>query len=131
MRQRGDDPVRCLAARAQICMEDHPAAFDYAGALFARYRSLTAEQVFSLAASYKPRADLQACIASAPTQAKLEEDAREAARHDFDGTPLVLVNGRKGSSFGPFLYAMVLTEGRADHPAFASLPAPKPHAHVH
>jgi serine/threonine-protein kinase len=131
MRQRGDDPVRCLAARAQICMEGHPAAFDYSGALFARYRSLSTEQVFSLAAPHKPRAELQACIASAETQARLEEDAREAARHDFDGTPLVLVNGRKGSSFGPFLYAMILTEGRPDHPAFASLPAPKPHAHVH
>ena len=131
IRQRGDDPVRCLAAQAQICLEGHPAAFDYAGALFARYRSLTAEQVFSLAAPHKPRAELQACIASEKTRSRLEEDAREATRHDFDGTPLVLVNGRKGSSAGAFLYAMILTEGRPDHPAFASLPAPRPDAHVH
>ncbi|HVR70890.1 MAG TPA: thioredoxin domain-containing protein [Vicinamibacteria bacterium] len=131
VRQRGDDPVRCLAAKAQICLEGHPGAFDYAGALFARHSSLTAEQVYSLAGPYQPRADLQACVASAETQAKVEEDVREATRHDFDGTPLVLVNGRKGSSFGPFLYAMILTEGRADHPAFATLPAANPHAHVH
>lgn len=131
VRQRGDDPVRCLTARAQICMEGHPGAFDYSGALFARYRTLTPEQVFSLATPYKPRPELEACVASRETQARIEEDAREATRHDFDGTPLVLVNGRKGSSLAPFLYAMVLTGGQPDHPAFASLPAPKPHAHVH
>ena len=56
---------------------------------------------------------------------------REATRHEFEGTPLVLVNGRKGSAFGPFLYAMVLTEGRPDHPAFGALPAPKPPHHDH
>jgi protein-disulfide isomerase len=131
IRQRGDDPVRCLAARAQICMEGHPAALDYSGALFARYRTLTPEQVFSLATPYKPRAEMEACVAGPQTQARIEEDAREATRHDFDGTPLVLVNGRKGSSFAPFLYAMVLTGGKPDHPAFASLPPPKPHAHAH
>jgi serine/threonine-protein kinase len=129
--QRSNDPVRCLAARAQICLEGSPGALDYSGALFARYRTLTSEQVFSLATPYKARPELEACVASQETQARIEEDAREATRHDFDGTPLVLVNGRKGSSFGPFLYAMVLTGGQPDHPAFASLPAPKPHAHAH
>ena len=131
IRQRGDDPVRCLAARAQICLEGTPGAFEYAGALFARYRTLTAEQVFNLAAPYKPRPQMEACVASRETQAHIEEDAREAARHDFEGTPLVLVNGRKGSSFAGFLYAMVLTGGRPDHPAFAGLPVPRPHHHDH
>jgi serine/threonine-protein kinase len=131
VRQSGGDPVRCLAAKAQICMEGHPAFFDYAGSLFARQRSLTVDQVYALAAPYKPRPQMEACVTSAETQARVEEDAREATRHDFDGTPLVLVNGRKGSSYGPFLYAMVLTRGVPDHPAFASLPAPRPHGHVH
>ena len=45
-------------------------------------------------------------MASRETQARIEEDAREATRHDFEGTPLVLVNGRKGSSFGPWLKAV-------------------------
>jgi serine/threonine-protein kinase len=131
LRQSGGDPVRCLAAKAQICMEGNPGAFDYSGALFARYRTLREDQIYTLAEPYMPRAHLQSCIVSPETQARLEEDAREATRHDFDGTPLVLVNGRKGSPFGPFLYAMVLTGGRPDHPAFASLPAPKPHSHQH
>jgi serine/threonine-protein kinase len=129
MQQRASDPVRCLAAKAQICMEGNPGAFDYAAALFARYRTLREDQVLGLAEPYMPRAHLQACIASPETQSRLEEDAREATRHDFEGTPLVLVNGRKGSAFGPFLYAMVLTEGRPEHPAFNGLPAAKPHTH--
>jgi serine/threonine-protein kinase len=131
VQQVGNDPVRCLAARAQICMEGNPGAFDYSAALFGRYRTLREDQVLSLAEPYLPRAHLQACIASPDTQGRLEEDAREATRHDFEGTPLVLVNGRKGSAFGPFLYAMVLSEGRADDPAFAGLPPPKPHEHSH
>jgi thioredoxin family protein len=131
MRQSGGDPVRCLAAQAQICLEGHPGAFEYAAALFGRHRTLTVDQVYSLASPYKPRADLARCVTSAETQARLEEDAREATRHDFDGTPLVLINGRKGASFGPFLYAIVLNGGRPDHPAFASLPAPRPDAHDH
>jgi serine/threonine-protein kinase len=131
MRQSGGDPVRCLAAQAQICLEGHPGAFEYAGAVFARHRTLTVDQVYALAGPYKSRADLERCITSSETQARLDEDAREATRHDFDGTPLVLVNGRKGSSSGAFLYAMVLNGGRPDHPAFAGLPAPRPAAHIH
>ena len=131
VRQSGGDAVRCLAAKAQVCMEGHPAAFDYAGSLFARQRSLTVDQVYALAAPYKPRPAMEACVTSPETQARIEEDAREATRHEFDGTPLVLVNGRKGSAYGPFLYAMVLTRGVPDHPAFANLPAPREHAHVH
>ena len=43
---------------------------------------------------------------------------------------LVLVNGRKATSFPPFLYAMVLTGGHTDHPAFATLPAANPSAQL-
>ena len=59
---------------------------------------------------------------------KLKSDIELAARYQIDGTPLVLVNGRKATSFPPFLYAMVLTGGRTDHPAFATLPAANPSA---
>jgi protein-disulfide isomerase len=130
MRQRGADPVRCLAARAQICLEDHPRGFEFAGALFEAQERLTEKEVRALFTRFGGRGR-EACLADAETQARLEEDAREASRHDFDGTPLVLVNGRKGTSFGPFLYAMVLTEGQDGHPAFAALPPPRADAHVH
>jgi len=63
--------------------------------------------------------------------AALAQDVGAAARFDSDGTPIVAVNGRKGTSFAPFLCAMVLTRGNADHPAFAALPPGDPGAHLH
>jgi serine/threonine-protein kinase len=128
---RRDAPVRCLAARAQICLERKPGAFDFAGTLFERQRSLKPDMVLAIAQTHAPRSELQACIASPETATKLRSDIDQAAAHGVDGTPLVLVNGRRGASFGPFLYAMVLTKGSPEHPAFAALPPPNPQAHVH
>ena len=54
-----------------------------------------------------------------------------AAQYDSDGTPIVAVNGRRGTSYGPFLYAMILTRGNAEHPAFDALPPGNPAAHLH
>ena len=59
------------------------------------------------------------------TEAKLRSDIAWAMAHEIRGTPLVLVNGRKASAFAPFLYAMVITGGDTEHPAFASLPRPR------
>jgi hypothetical protein len=70
-------------------------------------------------------------VAGAETAAKLAEDIRVAAQYDPDGTPIVVVNGRQGTSFGPFLYAMVLARGDEAQPAFDSLPPPNPKAHLH
>jgi protein-disulfide isomerase len=125
------DPVRCVAAKAQICMADDPRAEELAGLLFASQEGLTAEKVYELAAPLRRRRELQACVESPDTDARLQEDIQLAAVFQPEGTPLVLVNGRKGTSFAPFLYAMVLTLGSPDHPAFAALPAPNPNAHVH
>jgi serine/threonine-protein kinase len=66
--------------------------------------------------------------ASAETNAKLQDDIQLALRYELDGTPLVLLNGRKAVAFAPFLYAMVLTGGALDDPAFASLPPANPNA---
>lgn len=124
-------PLRCLAARAQICMEGHDKAFEYSGALFAKQKALTSADVYALAGPYRPRADLEACMESAQTNARLQDDIQLALRYELDGTPLVLINGKKAVAFAPFLYAMVLTGGSTDHPQFASLPAANPNAHVH
>lgn len=128
---RPADPVRCLAARARICFEEDPQVEPYAQALFAKQKDLTKDQVFELATPFMPRTKLQACVASPETEMKLQEDIRIASLLEPEGTPILLVNGRLGTSFGPFLYAMVLTRGEADHPAFASLPPPNPQAHLH
>jgi serine/threonine-protein kinase len=129
--QAARDPVRCLAARARICLEGHARAQSFAAALFAEQKTLTRDRVFALAEPHMPRRELEACVAGEATAGKLQEDLAIASRYDPDGTPIVLVNGRQGTSFAPFLYAMVLTYGRADHPAFAGLPSPNPSAHLH
>lgn len=128
---RDPGSVRCLGARAQICLEGRSRAMDFSAALFANQRNLTSEKVFQLATPFIAREALESCISDASTDAKLKSDVETAGRFDPDGTPLVLVNGRRGTSFGPFLYAMVLTRGSASHPAFESLPEPNPRAHLH
>lgn len=131
MMRRGDAPVRCLAARVEICLERKPGAYDFAGTLFERQKDLRPDTVMAIAQTHAPRAELDACLASPDTDAKLGSDLQEAAAHGVEGTPLVLINGRRGAAFGPFLYAMVLTKGSPDHAAFDELPAPNPQAHVH
>jgi serine/threonine-protein kinase len=125
------DPVRCTAALARICLEGHDRALEFSGALFENQKTLTRKSLFTLAAPYVAKAALETCLESPATRAKLDEDIAWAAAFEPDGTPLVLVNGRRGTSFGPFLYAMALTGGASAHPAFRSLPAPNPAAHLH
>ncbi len=127
---KGDD-VRCVAAKSRICMEPTGKEQEFAAALFAAQKDLTREKVFEIAAPFMPRATLTACIDSAATGLKLEDDITAAALFDSDGTPIVAVNGRKGTSFGPFLYALIVTRGNPDHPAFAALPPGDPTAHLH
>jgi serine/threonine-protein kinase len=117
--------VSCVAARVLICLEEDPRVFDLAGTLFAAQRTLTAERVYELASQLRPRESLETCAASEATQAKLLDDVEWAREHGISGTPLVLVNGRKGTPFPAFLHAIVLAGGDAEHPAFAGLPPPK------
>jgi serine/threonine-protein kinase len=129
--QRASNPVRCLAAKAKICFEGRESSADVTRLLFENQEGLRPEKVFALTAPYMKRRDLEACLASPETAAKLGEDIQAAAQYDPDGTPIVVVNGRQGTSFGPFLYAVVLTAGADAHPAFDSLPPPNPRAHLH
>lgn len=127
---KGDD-VRCVAAAARICMESSGREPEFTGALFARQQGLTREAVFEIAAPYMPRVKLAACLASPATRGQLEQDIAAASQYDSDGTPIVAINGRRGTSFGPFLYAMILTRANAEHPAFDALPPGNPAAHMH
>jgi serine/threonine-protein kinase len=124
--RRGPETVRCLAARAQICLEGTGHAFEYSGSLFRVQASLTSEMVFQLATPYVERSELEGCVDSAETAAKLADDLAFAWHYEPRGTPLVLIDGRQGTAFGPFLYAMVLAGGDPDHPAFDALPPPSP-----
>ena len=62
---------------------------------------------------------------AAETKAKLDADIQSALPFDPRGTPVVVLNGRATQASGPFLYAMILAGGDANHPAFAHLPKPK------
>jgi serine/threonine-protein kinase len=125
------DEVRCVAAKARICVEPTGREPEFARALFANQKGLTAEKVFELARPYVARESLSACLDSSATRAKLEQDITAAMQFESDGTPIVVVNGRRGTSFGPFLYAMVLTRANANQPAFDPLPPGNPAAHLH
>jgi len=117
--------VRCLAARVQICLEGKPDFAELRMKLFEAQRSLTRESVMALASSgVTGRAALQACVDSPQTQEKLQQDIFYAWHFAPQGTPLVVVNGREATPVGPFLYALALTHGNADHAAFRGLPPP-------
>ncbi|HVS03237.1 MAG TPA: thioredoxin domain-containing protein, partial [Thermoanaerobaculia bacterium] len=120
----GPESVRCLASRTRVCLDRTSHGEELAGALFARQAELTPQLVFELAAPFMAPAELQRCVASRETAQQLAADVDYAWFFEPDGTPLVLVNGRRGTSFGPFLYAMVLTGGSAEHPALTALPPP-------
>ncbi len=129
--RQASDPVRCLAARARICAEGRDGAASYTSRLFAGQETLTVDNVYTLAEELMPHRELEQCVASAETARKLQSDIELAVQYQLEGTPLVLLNGRTGTSFAPFLYSMILTGGRTDHPAFDSLPPANPSAHIH
>jgi serine/threonine-protein kinase len=119
-------PVRCLAARAAICAENRPGAFEYAGRVFQQQRTLDEEQVRQLAEPVLSADALEACIGDPATEAKLQEDIAWASELGIEGTPLVLINGKPVAPFGPLLYALILTRGDPDHEVYANLPVPDP-----
>jgi protein-disulfide isomerase len=126
----GED-VRCPAARARICLEGDPQAKAVSDEIFAAQKELTPARIREIVAAHGDWTRIQACVASPDTEKKLQDDIALAKTYGLDGTPLVLVNGRKGTSYGPFLYAMILTKGDATNSAFASLPAPNRNTNMH
>ena len=117
--------VSCTAAKAMICLESSQDFWRLREALFEEQQTLTRERVLQIASSGAvARRELEACVASAETARKLQEDVEYAWRYEPEGTPLVVVNGRKATQSGPFLYALSLTGGDAKSPAFERLPPP-------
>jgi protein-disulfide isomerase len=128
--REGDD-VRCVAAKLLICAGPTGKEQELASALFENQEGLTGNKAISIASRMLPPDRTGPCLDSPATLAALAQDVASAAHFDSDGTPIVAINGRKATSFAPFLYAMVLTRGNPDHPAFQALPAGDPGAHLH
>ncbi|MCB1033907.1 MAG: thioredoxin domain-containing protein [Acidobacteria bacterium] len=121
---RGPESVRCLTARAKICMENRPGDEAFVADLYREQEQLTEERFWQLASQYSSRSELEVCIADSATATHLAEDVELAARYQPRGTPLVVINGKEAGAFPPFLYALILTGGSVSHPAFSALPAP-------
>jgi|CXWL01.1.fsa_nt_gi serine/threonine-protein kinase len=127
--QRADpEALRCLGAKAAVCLEGKAGADEFLHKMFANQERLTANLVYDLAAPYTDAASLARCVADPATAKKIGDDIEWAGRHDIQGTPLVLVNGRRAMREPRLLYALVLTGGKANHPAFRDLPPPDPAA---
>jgi protein-disulfide isomerase/uncharacterized membrane protein len=129
-----EDALGCYAAKAQICMEGHPKAFDFTRLIFQNQQQLSKEAIQMIAKELAPGVNLAKCVADAATKTKLDTDIQYALEHDIQGTPMILVNGQKANSFPPFLFSLIMAEGDGKHKAFAGLPAPKkieaaPHGH--
>jgi protein-disulfide isomerase/uncharacterized membrane protein len=125
--------VRCLAAKAQICLEQAPDFWELREKLFAAQAELTGAKVLEIASSGSvTRSQLEECMNSEAARERINEDVTYAKQHDIHGTPLVVVNGRSVPTSVPFLYALAMAGGDADAPAFKVLPAPLPQqAHAH
>ena len=74
---------------------------------------------------------LDQCLDSDATTQALSQDIQLAMRYDLDGTPLVVINGRKASAFPPFLYLVTLTGGDLSLIDTNQLPPPSAQPHVH
>jgi protein-disulfide isomerase/uncharacterized membrane protein len=124
---RGVDPtgVRCLGAKALICLERAPDFWEVREKLFEEQETLTADRALEIASSGSmPRRELEACIASPKTAELLKQDIDYAMRYSPAGTPFILINGREARFFPPFIFAMVMSGGNPQSPAFQGLPSP-------
>ena len=115
--------VRCTAAKALLCCQDAPRYDELRRRMFREQQNLSVERVYALVEDVVGR-DAQAlrqCIEAPATAAKLAEDIDYAMRFDIEGTPMVVLNGRKVLAFPPLLMALFLAQGDPNHPGFQAL----------
>lgn len=117
--------VRCYGARLQICAEKHPNFFLMRRELFQNQEKLDQGLMLSIALRHGlQQAELETCMKSSDTTARLEEDIRYARSLGIQGTPLVLLNGRVAPPAPAFLMGMALAKGDVDARYFLQLPPP-------
>jgi serine/threonine-protein kinase len=118
--------VACLGAKMLICLGGSPKGHQVRTAFFQKQGHLNVDDMWEIAAkSAAQRKNLQACVNSQATATMLQDDIDYAMQHHIQGTPLVVINGRKAPSFPPFIYAMIIAGGDSDAAGFKVLPPPK------
>ncbi len=124
VKQSSGDGVRCLGAKVQICLEGTPSFHDAQLALFGAQKNLSPALLMEIASHGMPREQLQQCIASPATEARLQEDIAYAMATNPDGTPILLLNGRVTPPARSFVYGMVMAKGDPNAKLFQQLPPP-------
>lgn len=127
--RKSGDPVRCLGAKIQLCLENNPRFAEVRREIFERQNELSADVLWEIGTKAASRMELSACVASPQTQSKLEDDIRYALAYHIEGTPLVILNGHETLPVKDFIYGMALSKGDPNSPLFGTLPEPRPEPH--
>ncbi len=124
---RAGDGVSCLAAKLEICLIGSPDFARVRTAMFEQQDKLTQESIWDIVGKDPARrTSLQTCVDSPATAAILKEDIEYADQHKIEGTPLVVINGRKATALPAAILSLIITKGHDDDPAFLLLPSPDP-----
>lgn len=125
--QKQVDDVRCVAAKILICLSGSAREHEVRQKLFDAQETLIASKAWELAAADpQEKSKLESCVNDTSTTAQLMGDIEYANSHGIEGTPLVVINGRKTPAWPPLILALITANGDTQHPAFAKLPPPKP-----
>ncbi|MDO9371695.1 MAG: vitamin K epoxide reductase family protein [Gammaproteobacteria bacterium] len=124
--QRSSGGISCLAAKVQICLRGTPEFSRVRSAMFKDQASLTINRIWTIAANDDSarRKTLEGCVNSPATASVLKEDIELAEKYQIEGTPLVVINGRKGTAVPAFIFGLIMAGGKDTDPGFLVLPAP-------
>ena len=90
---------------------------------------MTKKKIIEIAtAAANNKLEISKCMSSESTQEKLDQDIAYAMKYELHGTPLVLINGKEVEPIGALMFALILSGGDLDAPAFKALPEPSPAA---
>jgi protein-disulfide isomerase/uncharacterized membrane protein len=121
--------VACLGAKMLICLGGSPKGHQVRSAFFQQQGHLDVDAMWKIAAkTAAERKTLEACVNSQATADMLQDDIDYAMKHQIQGTPLVVINGRRAPGYPPFIYAMIIAGGDGNAAGFTVLPPPKPQA---
>lgn len=122
---RSGGGISCLAAKLEICLTGSPEFSHVRATMFQEQATLSKERIWEIASKDPQRRKaLENCVASPNTIKTLDDDIALAEKYQLEGTPLVVLNGRKGTAVPAFILGVIMAKGHDDDPAFLLLPAP-------
>lgn len=116
--------ISCLAAKILICQSGSPDANTLRDDMFKHQRELTKERLWQMSAKTpEQRTRLKQCVDSSKTREALRNDIQTALQYKIEGTPLIVINGKKATPIPAFIYSLIVAMGRENDPGFNVLPA--------